>query len=161
MREIPLSKGYTAIVDDADYNFLSQFKWKAEVRGGNVYATRNIVHNGKFNVIRMHRVILNPPAGAKTDHINGNGLDNRRENLRIATSAQNNCNKPARQSSTSSFKGVCFNPHYILPWRAEISANGIRHILGGFSTELEAAAAYNEMALKLHGEFARLNVING
>lgn len=108
----------------------------------------------------MHRFIMGEPSGVRIDHVNGNGLDNRRENLRPATDAENQWNTGVRRkrAGLSRFKGVRFFKHgHRRKWSARIFANGVEHSLGYHLTQEEAARAYDEAAIKLHGEFARLN----
>lgn len=99
MKQIPLTKDHFAIVDDADYDWLSRFKWHFE-RGYACKKTREKVY--------MHKLINGAPKGMHTDHINGNGLDNRRDNLRSATAAQNSMNSKKIKSGSNKYKGVCF-----------------------------------------------------
>lgn len=115
----------------------------------------------------LARLILDAPRGLVVDHINHDILDNRRENLRLATSSQNSQNKLKTRDNTkySQFKGVCFYAYdgkkLARPWRAYIKINGKRQWLGYFQTEADAALAYNEKAKELFGEFALLNDIDG
>lgn len=151
-REIPLTQGKVAIVDDADYDYLIQFKW---------YASRSRVAD-KFYAMRedkegtmllMHCVIL----GVKgVDHRDGDGLNNRTYNLRPASAAQNNQNRGAHVDNKSGFKGVYWIENRE-KWLMTIQANKKRVHGGYFNTAVEAAAAYNFLAKKLHGEFAFLN----
>ena len=157
--KIPLSQGKFAIVDDGDYDWLNQWKWCISSGG---YAIR-VQHIGYFNgkkkqkTFRMHRIIMNAPDDMDIDHINGNALDNRRCNLRICTISQNLCNQKKTRGK-SKYLGVDW--HKIAKkWRAAIQINKKRYYLGCFISEIDAARAYNEAAKKLHGEFARLNVL--
>ena len=160
-REISISKGQITIVDDEWYPILSQYKWHCVGKPGGtkpVYAARRISIEGYEHgrVVLMHYFILPRIPGLSIDHINGNGLDNRRENLRYASIAENNCNTKRRRDGQSKYKGVTRGK---VPgtWRANIYLDGRQTSLGVFNTEEEAAAAYNEAAIVAHGEFARLN----
>lgn len=153
MKEIPLTRGQYAIVDDADYEALSQHRWHAIKPAGTYYATRR---NGAKHVY-MHRAVLETTG--PVDHINGNGLDNRRDNLRPATTAQNQWNTEKQANNTSGYKGVTYDKR-ARKWKAYIGVNGKRLHLGYFSTAEEAAIAYNDAASVAHGEFAYRNGIN-
>lgn len=152
-RRIPLTKGRFAIVDCADYEHLSLFKWHLFESNRNLYATRTHRRRNIF----MHRFIINAPKGSIVDHINRNGLDNRRENLRIVTNRQN-CWNSARGINTGSskYKGVRWSSHD-QRWRATIGHNGKNLHLGNFKDEIEAARAHDTAAKKFRGEFAILN----
>jgi hypothetical protein len=140
-KEIPLTKGMVALVDDEDYYDLSKYRWYANKTGWNTYyAFRNTPRqSGKQHLIRMHRVILNPPSDMEVDHINGNGLDNRKENLRIVTRRQNSQNR--HQVKTSKYTGVCWDNDR-QKWRAYIRIMGRNKHLGLFVDETLAARAY-------------------
>ncbi len=155
-REITLSKGMVALVDDCDYEELSKYKWCARKAGGTWYAeTHGPQKDGKRKFYSMHRVIVNPPDGMQVDHIDRNGLNNMRGNLRLATRAQNgyNCIRFVA-SRASAYKGVSRHRH---KWQASIHVDKRCIGLGTFQTEVEAAIAYNQAARELHGEFAYLN----
>jgi len=151
VRYIPLTKGLFATVDAADYEALSQYKWTAMVTGGKTYAIRS--ESGK--TILMHREIMKPPKGMVVDHIDGSGVNNCRANLRNCTRRQNLCNTRPR-GGRSQYKGVRFDKRR-KKWVAEITCKGKKHYLGAFTTEIEAAQAYDRKAVDLFGEFARLN----
>ena len=161
-REIPLTQGYVAIVDDEDYEWLAARSWhiqKSQRRKDGsmrLYAAGYELVDGRTKVPSMHRVILGAPRGLMVDHKNGNGLDNRRENLRIATGSQNNANAPKRANCSSRFKGVSWFKN-LQRWNAKIKINGRLKHLGYFTDEREAARAYDAAALEHFGEFARLN----
>ena len=146
---IRLTKGRTAIVDDTDYKTLSKYKWHALVTKHTSYAKRNSKNR---EAILMHRQILGPPKGIQVDHINHNGLDNRRSNLRLATHGQNLARK--RGIPKSGYKGVDFSQG---KWRARIRKNRTQMFLGHFGSAEEAGKAYDLAAMKLHGKFAKTN----
>lgn len=156
MKLIELTKGQSAKVDDDVFAEISQVKWYAQSRGdGSYYAARRAKNGGAL--IYMHRVINGTPACLHTDHINGDPLDNRKENLRSVTPAQNGMNKPTQRGQT--LKGAWFDNSRSNKnkWRAAIRISGKLKYLGRFATQEEAAAAYAEAA-KLHfGEFNRIN----
>ncbi len=168
--KIKLTRGYEAIVDVADFEWLNQHKWKACVGPNTVYARRQVLVNGVWLVISMHRIILGiTESNTKVDHIDLNGLNNKRSNLRPCTIAQNNCNKRSAKNSTSKYLGVhikiCSTKSgYYKYWEASIRPIGLsQRSLGLFKFteegEVAAALAYNEAAKKHHREFARLNII--
>lgn len=153
MVEIPLSQGKVALIDDEDYELVSRHKWSYD---GNGYAITS-VYPGK-KTLRMHRLILGAPNGVMVDHINHNGLDNRKSNIRLCTSKQNSKNRRAWKNSKSRYKGVYWVAD-CKKWKCEITIKGRRKYLGIFKTEEEAAKAFNDKAKELHGEFACLNKI--
>ena len=155
-KQIELTQGKVAIVDDEDFEWLNQWKWYAVRRGTIWYAVRT-KRLPKRRIIYMHRIIMEPPVDLQIDHQNMDGLDNRRCNLRICTRSQNLMNsKKCHLDHTSRFKGIYWNKRD-KKWHARIGHKG--HHIGYFDDELEAAKAYNKIAFKLFGEFARLNVI--
>lgn len=156
-KRIPLSRGLFAIVDNDLFDYLNQWKWSAARNYGTVYyATRYARLNGKDTTVRMHRVIMNAPRGTQVDHINGNGLDNRRENLRFCTTKQNLRNRGKNSRNTSGYKGVSWAKH-ANKWNAQIVVNRKRINLGYYEDVKEAALAYDEAARKYHGEFCNTN----
>jgi hypothetical protein len=162
MKKIPLSQERYAIVDDEDFDRVSQYKWS--YIGG--YAKRaGMREDGRRRLYPLHRFIMNlpPESSLMVDHINFDRLDNRKENLRICTKGQNNYNhgpKDRLGKSTSQYKGVSYKKDTVNKWRARIGVDGTEVILGYFSTEEEAAEAYNVAALRYFGEFAWLNTID-
>ena len=158
-KEIALTKGFVTIVDEADYDWLNQWKWCAHSQG---YAirTQNIGYkNGKQinKTISMHRVIMEAPDDMDVDHINGDVRDNRRCNLRVCTTSENLRNKISKVGF-SKYKGVGLHG-YRKKWRSYITVDNKHISLGYFASEREAAEAYNEAAKKYFGEFAKLNFI--
>jgi len=152
MKQIELTQGFSAIVDDSDYDELSRRKWHY-CKG---YALRSVnVSVGKEKKVSMHSIIMGKITGLEIDHINGNSLDNRRENLRHVTKRQNQQNQMSPRG-TSIYKGVHWDKYHS-KWRARIKLNGKKLFLGDFSIESEAGRAYNEAASSLFGQYARLN----
>lgn len=159
MKQIPLTQGYIALVDDIDFEWLNQWKWGALKAPHTVYAVRYTSRAGgkKPQFVYMHRLILEARKGQETDHRNGNGLDNQRANLRFCTSSQNNMNR-AHGRGTSVYKGVSWSTRR-RKWQVQIGCEGKSVFLGRFDSEEEAACAYNTAALERFGEFAHLNDI--
>jgi len=151
---IPLTKGLFATIDDGDYTWLAQWKWCVITTGSRKqYAGRR----SQNVLILMHRFITNAPGGLDVDHKDGDGLNNQRHNLRIATRRQNSSNQHAQLvDKTSRFKGVNRDKQ-TSKWRASIRVNGKLRYLGIFADEADAASAYDAAARKHFGEFARLN----
>lgn len=156
MKEIQLTQGKVALVDDEDFDYLNQWKWHFS-KG---YAARHKPRTEGHALIFMHCVIMQSPRDKDTDHINGDRLDNRRKNLRICTRAQNIQNRGATIKNACGYKGVCFDKSRN-KWSAEINTNKKRIHLGRFDTPEDAARAYDAAARRLHGEFARLNFPKG
>lgn len=158
-RTLELSQGYVVVVDAEDHQWLSAFKWCAQVvRGGRlVYAMRSDYTNGKQRTVLMHREILWAMPGEQADHVNGDTLDNRRSNLRIATVSENQHNMGShREVGTSILKGVSWDSRRG-KWLARISLDGKKRHLGYFEREGHAAHAYDAAARELFGEYACLN----
>ena len=149
VRYIALTKGKYAAVDAADYEWLSRFRWHATCTRGRYYAAT--VVNGKS--ISMHRMIMSPPPGMVTDHIDSNGLNNCRANLRNCTPQQNRQNTRPRRKS-SQYIGVYRRGK---KWGVKIKHKGIAYFLGPFDTEIEAAKARDKKAIELFKGFAWLN----
>jgi hypothetical protein len=139
------------LVDDADFDFLNQFQWYLSVGR---YAVTFV--NG--HIEKMHRLLLKSPENITIDHIDRNGLNNQRSNLRLATQTQNNANSRKRGGCSSKYKGVYRN-NKLGCWAVQITYKGKWHHLGVFSSEEEAARQYNKKARKLFGEYAKLNII--
>lgn len=153
MKEIRLTQDQVTLVDDEDYEWLSKHKWYAQW-GRYTYRAYRMKEN---RAVSMSVVIMQPPQGMEVDHVNGVTLDNRRINLRIATSSQNKMNRGGNHKSTSRFKGVSYYTDRD-SWVAQIKPPGAKcKYLGAFSNEEEAARAYDTVARELYGKYAFLN----
>lgn len=150
---IPLTRGKVALVDAALVNELSQWNWSAFPSCDNWYAKRGERPNKTFF---LHRHVLGATTGQEVDHKNRNGLDNRRENLRLATSTGNMRNRGLLRNNRSGFKGVRLDITRN-KWRAVIWADRRQIWLGRFDSRAEAVAAYDRAAIEMHGEFAVTN----
>lgn len=158
--KIPLTQGKFAIVGHLDYAFLNQWKWcYHRTRNDRGYATRTAHIDGKQVTIRMHRVVLQRKGFkdfAQSDHANRNTLDNRRGNLRAATTVQSSCNQGKQRSNTSGYVGVHWHRD-CRKWCAQIKVDGLAKHLGLFNRATQAARAYDSAAKRYHGRFAVLN----
>ena len=155
-KRIYLTQGKFTIVDDEDFQRLSRFKWHAQVRPYTSYAVREFstgYGRRRRKLIPLHRFILDAPDGIQVDHINGNGLDNRRVNLRLCT-AQQNCANNRRVYSKSGYKGVYWNQ---CVWQARLNHNGKLLYFGSYKSPIDAARAYDKAATEIFGSFARTN----
>lgn len=163
MKKIPLTgnqaNGRFVLVDDEDYETLNHWKWRYHfgyaARGQYSHMERGRTRN---KTVRMHRQIMAAPKGVLVDHVNGDTLDNRRVNLRLATRADNNRNVGIRRDNSTGYKGVI--AYRWGSFGAYIRADGVRRHLGSFPTARDAAIAYNEAAIELFGEFAKLNEVS-
>ena len=151
-RKIPLTQNRFARVDPEDYAALARHKWSAARQGRNVYAVRS----EKGVQIRMHRVIMKAPRHLVCDHIDHDGANNTHRNLRLCTRRQNGKNQRRRTDGRSKYKGVSWHKGD-RKWHARIYHDGRCHHLGAFTSEIEAAKAYDRAARILHGPFASLN----
>jgi hypothetical protein len=155
---LPLTRGHVAVIDDEDAH-LAAFKWRISThkRSCTLYAIRWSGPRATKRRLRLHREVLGiTDPLLEVDHVNGDGLDCRRGNLRIATRAQNQRNRTKQRNNTSGFKGVYWNTE-ARRWLAQIKVERIRKHIGYYATAEEAARAYDAAALRYHGEFARLN----
>jgi hypothetical protein len=164
MREISLTQCHVALVDDEDFEALSKFKWHAKRKGNAWYAARSVrLPDGRKVFVYMHRQILGVGPDEKVDHENRNSLDDRRENLRVATKSQNGQNRGKGSGTSSRFKGVFWHKAR-RRWQAHIYSGPIgqngkaRSVFLGLHDDEEAAAhAYDGAALASFGSFAHLN----
>jgi hypothetical protein len=154
IRYIPLTRGQYAIVDAADFEWLSRYKWHAAPRDakGGFYARRHEKGRG----IWMHREIMKAPEGLVVDHIDNNGLNDRRCNLRLCTRTQNGRNRRKNRDSANEYKGIWTDKRTGRSY-AQIRFKGKQLYLGVYDTAIEAARAYDRKAIELHGQFAYLN----
>jgi hypothetical protein len=156
MREILLTQGRVALVDDADYEWLMQWRWRASQDGNCFYAIASTIVNGKKTNIKMHRLIAGAQKGEITDHRDGDGLNNTRTNLRTVTSAQNCHNRQKNPAKKHPYKGIK-SKRGRAGYEAYITVNHKHMYVGYGATPEDAARAYDRAALAHFGEFARLN----
>lgn len=158
---VPLTRGYTTIIDASDVPLVAGCNWYAWVAkrlDGSVravYAVRAVPMGRSQRLIHMHRVIMGDPEFLDVDHRDGDGLNNRRRNLRAATKAQNSQNRGIKATSGNAFKGISLD-RQIGKWRARIWVNGKNRGLGFFRCPTAAALAYAKASRELHGEFGRV-----
>ena len=152
MKEILLTKGKKAIVDDSDYERISQFKWCYSPTG---YAVRRAPLE-PYALLYLHRVLLEAKDGEYIDHINGDRLDNRKGNLRKCSMSENLMNRGKQKNNGSGYKGVSLDKSRN-KWRAQIQKNRRNIGLGRFDSKEDAARAYDTAAAELHADFARTN----
>lgn len=150
------SKGLEAIVDAEDYEKVSAYSWNADSGYARTFQRKKAKGN-KLTSLSMHRVVMNvTDPEIIIDHINGNRLDNRKINLRVATVAQNAQNRKKVKGGSSIYLGVTYHKRDER-WQAQVRHAGVRYYAGIYLTEEEAARAYDKKAKELHQEFARLN----
>ena len=158
MIEIPLTQGQVALIDDEDYELVSQYKWYAQWNPDtqSFYAVTKIRKpDGTRDMLRMHRLVMNAKKGEYVDHINHDTIDNQKENLRLCSCSENLYNQGKRSNNTSGCKGVSWHKRN-KKWQALIRVSGKRIHLGLFATKEEAYTAYCNAALELHGEFSKV-----
>lgn len=158
MKTIALTQGFHAIVDDDDFEELSCFKWHATRSKQNYYARRGIWNGHKMFMVSMHRIIMKANPGQVIDHRDGDTFNNQKSNLRFCTYSQNNANKIPKRNGSSKYKGVYWHKRSKV-WGANIGVDHKQKNLGYYSSEKDAAEAYNKEALNIYGDFARLNTI--
>lgn len=152
---VPLTQGYEAIIDVADVPLVDGRNWLAhKKKGEKTYYARCKSLGRVRQAILMHRVILGAPKGVFVDHADGNGLNNRRSNIRLASASHNNCNRSIGKNNTSGFKGVS-RVRGKDKWQAQIAFQRKRIHLGWFLSPEEAHAAYVRASAEMHGSFAR------
>jgi HNH endonuclease len=159
MKTIPLTQGKVALVDDEDFNQLNQWKWHVsrDGSGKKFYALRYAYITGKRVTVHMHRLIMNAKEKLEVDHIDGDGLNNQRNNLRLCTHAENVRNYQLPKHNKSGYKGVHWNKQQ-QKWRAAIKVNNKEITLGHFKNIMDAVAVRDQKARELHGEFANTNL---
>ncbi len=147
MKQIELTRGYKALVDDSDFELVNKYKWRVNVGAhGNIYAYRSVKNKGKRTFIYMHKMVIKTTE--QVDHIDGNGLNNQKENLRACTHTENMRNRRLFKNNTSGFKGVIFDK-FSGKWRTTFYCK--------FTDKIEAAKTYDKIAKLIYGKFARLN----
>ena len=149
---VPLSKGKVSLISAADVQVVRKFNWSAQKIGKYFYACACV--NGRN--IHMHRFLLNPSKNERVDHRNGDTLNNCRNNLRICTASENSGNMKAHADSSSKYKGVTYNKRQN-SWMAQLTVNRKRVHCSYHKDPIDAAEAYDRVALKHFGEFARIN----
>ena len=159
MKEISLTQGRVALVDDEDYEWLNQWKWCAYKHRYTFYAHRCVWNKGKKITMKMHREILGLilKDGKVGDHKDRNGLNNQKDNLRIVNNSLNGYNCKMQTSSTSGYRGVNHCEKQYGYWRVRIGVNRQRIECGIFKNILDAAKAYDKAAIKYYGDNAILN----
>jgi hypothetical protein len=149
---VPLTQGYEAVIDAADVPLVEGYSWKAVVGSRRVYAATQVGGRKNKTDIRMHRLIMEAPTGVDVDHIDHNGINNRRKNMRLCTRSENLQNQRKRLDNTSGFKGVNYYKR-TGRWRAYIMRDSKERHLGYFDTPEEAYDAYCKASEELHGEY--------
>jgi len=158
-KRIQLTLNKFAIVDDEDHEWLNKNVWYAHKQGNTYYAKRTTSVNNHVIIVHMHREVLGlgvDNGSDYVDHIDRNGLNNQRSNLRICTKSQNGISRPAQSNNTSGYKGVTWDKTR-KKWKAQIMLNQKGIFIGRFNTPEEAATAYDKKAIEIFGEFAYTN----
>jgi len=154
-KRLPLTKGKFAIIDDIDFQWLNQWKWTYLPVKPHGYAYRRQLIDGKKVCIYMHRFILNAPQDKDVDHVNGNGLDNRRNNIRLCTTSENLANRGPMVTNTSGYRGVTRAKNgWVAQLGARLNGKRVNKVIGIFDTPQEASKAYELAHYQRRGEFA-------
>ncbi len=151
---LPLTRGFIAVLDAADAHLVAPYRWRCITSDGHNYAARTAGPRRRNEIVYLHRVLMEAPDGVTVDHRDNDGLNNRRKNLRLATTSQNGMNSRMQRNNSTGFKGVSL-VRRSGKFSAIIIANRKTYNLGTFSTAQEAHAAYRGAAKVLHGKFAR------
>lgn len=149
------NKNYKIYIDPEDAHLLIEKAWHIKSGKGKFYLVHNYLENGRYKSIWLHREILGAISTQEVDHVNGNGLDNRKENLRVCNRKENTYNR--KPNKGSKYKGVTLKPNG--KWEAQIQKDGKKISIGRFTLLKDALLAYNQYATKLFGQFAYLNTI--
>lgn len=152
---VPLTQGYEAIIDAFDIPLINNSNWLIQKNAKTCYAKTYFIENGKQRICYMHRLLLNAKSGENVDHIDGNGLHNKKQNLRKATKSQNGMNRGRQSDNKSGIKGVSLHK-VSKKWVASIKRDGKKRHLGLFANVKDAADAYAKAAKELHAEYMRL-----
>lgn len=162
--EFPVGRGQVALVDEEDWEHVKVYDWYCFRVRHVWYVATDRIKDGRAKRTYLHQFIMNAPPKSEVDHINNNGLDNRRQNLRIVSHQQNLANQKLSEANTSGYKGVTLDRRTkkdgtpLTPaWMAQTKYNGKRIYLGKFSSPEAAARAYDRKMLELHGEHAKTN----
>ncbi len=163
MKKLKLTQNKVTIIDDEDYEKFNQFKYRIRKNGwGQIYAVRTgpRLNEKRSKDYYLHREIMGvTDRKMQIDHINGNSLDNRKENLRVCTNAQNSRNSKLAKNNTTGYKGVSWSGSKKNKYVAQLHTKGKHIHLGNFDNPIDAALAYNKAAIEYFGEFAKINII--
>jgi hypothetical protein len=159
-RTVQLTRGFSTLIDECDLPKLGGYSWNAKRFTSGIYAARNEhaskgSKNRKYRTLLLHRVLMDAPPGMEVDHRDGDKLNNTRSNIRLATHTQNQQNRRRCRGGSSRFKGVLIHSNRYI--EAYIGVEGKNLYIGSYSTEEEAARAYDAAAIEFFGEFAATN----
>lgn len=158
MKQITLPNGKVALVDDEDFERVNAYKWGVLITKGKAYVWRYVYSGGKRKGVYLHREIMDTPQGMSVDHIDGDGLNNQKSNMRNCTHQENLFNERKKAKTSSIFKGVWWD-NARKRWAASLRLNGKTIHLGRYDDEVEAALAYNSAAIKNFGKYSNLNAV--